>query len=821
MKILKKILPISLLLIYFVIVSTIHLLVEKKHIVKQKASIVLNKIEDNKSLYGINHKNIMVELDADAYIKDYIFIGDTANITSILFNGIYLNKNLFVERDKNFTATYYNDLINANNKIYSIKNSFKSQSSIFFYFKNFLNWKGDFSFIKNVLVSPLVLFTFLFCILFYLYKKYRFVFKKTNVQIEDFKIPFYFIWLPFLLLFFIIFYQDNYYFLQDDNYAQFTPVLLKGLDGWYQQGSFPTYTPLQFNGVATFEYSTYSFLYPITHLSYLIAKYILHNSYQFNNVFAFIHFAVGYYFFIKLLKLFKINFFISVVAALSFIFCGFNLETSRSWYYIAPTIAFLPLLLYYIFTYCSKKLSLKNYVCVILLLVIYAYSGNFQFWLYTIIFCSAIYFYINKIPFKITIKTYLLVLILSSILFLPQLMVSFISMHNIDRVGGAGQGIVGGVGNILFPFFYKNALPNGWGSTLYKAYDYYFYYGGFVFILITFFYIIYSFINFKNFYNLYKQKNKLFIFAIVFLVSFILAFGIPGFLWFLQSKIPIFNKFNHPFKFLLFVQFFGTITGAIILNYFCKKYFNKFSFYFILIISFIIITLNVFNTKDAFFVFDLQNKPYSPAKYFNLLDTNNNYRIIPLSALRSSDSLFNNTLQMNFSMMQNIASADGYEPFCNNLNDNYKNHRELGIRYFIVSHHTPSSVNVAYLFNRLSKFKYYIEFNKIYSDNQIDILEDTLSEPLIQLYQNNQKIKTNIEILNKNNGVFFEINASKAIVNKAMLNYNFNENIFVYVNGKTIEKEKDSFNRMVIYPNQLVKTIEFKYIPKPFSFLYK
>ena len=808
----KLILPLLCFLLVILTIQSIHLIVEKKHTNNTTISIIINNKSNATNLLGTTHKGTIKSIDNTNYYTKYLYVGDTSKVDSIVINNS-TGKSIYpktILKNIELPALILNttDTSITNKKMYEVQLQPTHNKSIIPYFSKFINWGGDVTFLQKVVLHPIVIVTLIIYFFFIFYKS-----KQPIIQLNtiEFQLNTYLIWLPFIAFIIIILYQNHYFFLQDDNYSQFTPVLLHGLDGWYTNGSIPTYNPLQYSGVATTEYSTYAFFYPITHTSYCMAKYLLGNKYYFNNVFTLTHFAVGYWYMYKLLQKLQVNTFLSCLAALSFIFCGYNIEASRSWYYVAPTFAFLPMLLYYIIKFKNSQLKHKQYFVAILLTSAFLYAGNFQYWVYTYCTIIPIYFFYNsQLSVLERLKTLVVIIGFSLLIFLPQLWHTMVITAGLNRQGGQGMGIWQGITTLILPVGGNDMMPNGWGSGMYRNSNYHFYKGGFLFVFVAFIYLVYNNIIPSKLKVIMLPSKFLKIVLFAFAIPLLLAIGKPGILWIGMSKLPIFQLFNHPFKWLLFVQFFGCISGAIVINYVLQFYNKKILFYSFIIVSMLLLTHHVYNTKDAFYIYTYNN-PYQQLPYGKYLDTTHNYRVQPIAAARSMDSNFSQSLVMNFAMVHNIASLDGYEPLYNDEQNGFVNHRQLGVRYFIVSLHQPESEDFSYLYNKLDKFSNTNNLIRLYEDNKIIVLEDTLAQPLLQCYANTVKLNIVQNVVNLNNGVDFIIKNNAYITDSAILNYTYNNKLSVYVNGVVVPIAKDDYNRLVIHPNCVVKKIEMRY----------
>ncbi len=66
--------------------------------------------------------------------------------------------------------------------------------------------------------------------------------------------------------------RQPFFFSQDDNLAQFLPVIVQGCHSLLQ-GVFPTWNPYQLLGAPTTTVGVYSLTYPFTYASYLLSRF--------------------------------------------------------------------------------------------------------------------------------------------------------------------------------------------------------------------------------------------------------------------------------------------------------------------------------------------------------------------------------------------------------------------------------------------------------------------------------------------------------------------------------------------------------------------
>ena len=175
----------------------------------------------------------------------------------------------------------------------------------------------------------------------------------------------------------------------------------------------------------------------------------------------------------------------------------------------------------------------------------------------------------------------------------------------------------------------------------------------------------------------------------------------------------------------------------------------------------------------------------------------------------------------NFGILNGYHTTTGYESLYLNDNNYFANHAKLGVRYFVSNNFTADD---SYFFNSNNFITNYNNnplFKKIYTDSNFVIYEDTLAEPLIQLFSAAKIITNNWKLTTSNNGLRCLVYSSNSICDSAILNYNYSANSLIYCNGKLIPSYQDAYNRILVKPNVIVNTLQLKYVPAPFAKLYK
>jgi hypothetical protein len=808
--------------VLLVLISTISLLLDAKHILPLQAVKLTGYNAVQGRVLGVTHKGFAASLAQPYYFKDLIFSGDTAGLQSIelLYNGV--EQKISPRQLTALQATVDFSGLPADSfspgKNYVFTGALPVRKSVLPVFKHFVNWAGDGALLKKILRNPLLLlFLSVVVLLTVFWSKLSVLGNNSFTGLATHRVSK--VWhitggSLFLLLCAYLLANQPWYFLQDDNYVQFTPTLVQGLEGWYGRGDFPTLNPYQLTGVPTFGYSTYAFLYPGTHVSFIISKYLFGNVWHFNTVFALLHFALGYWFSYRLLIRLRCHPLLAIAAALGFVFCGYNLMAVRSWYYVAPVIMFVPLI-----ALCTlqtiDKTGWRGWLPLALLFALFAYAGNFQYWVYTFLFFAGwVLFNSGRVTFFKNLGRTATIASVALLLFSPQLIATLGETTGLERVGGEGQGIYNGLNALVLPYISKAALPNGWGSVAFRHADAHFYYGHLFLPLLAFIALFYTMLS-----GLQSGKFRTYrVLLLLFVIAFLLSLGRGGLLWWAMAKLPVFNQFNHPFKFLLFVQFFAMIAGALALQYLIQAHFNRRLqniVALLLVSSIVVLPFHLNKTRQAFYVYRY-DRPYTKPSFTEKLAVGSNYRILPIGPLRSFDKGYEASLQMNFPAAYGIASADGYEPLDRKVFDFYRHHRQWGIRYFIQSLHQPEPNGFPIQNYGLQRYAGYRDFKEVYRDGGVIVYEDNLCEPVVQcLDEQGRLLPFSYQLTPEyhNNGLQVRLPATDTQVRTLVLALAWRRGWLCKVDGVGVKPVKDAVGRMAVSVPGSCNTIRLYYQP--------
>ncbi len=356
-------------------------------------------------------------------------------------------------------------------------------------------------------------------------------------------------------------YRAPYFFAQDDNLSQFLPVIMQGCESLFTHGEFPTYNPNQFAGAPTSSVGTYALTYPGTYLSYWIAKVALGAPEATIDVFCVLHLIYGYPILFALLRRMGCGAGISTAGALSFLLQGFFLINGRSWFYMMPTALWAPCLFLLAERLRQGAATRLWPLGTGLAIGAYFHSGNVQMWVYSMsmwVLLLAIWLVTGKLRWSAARPIFCALLIGFGVA-LPLLVPQFAETASARRIID-GASIDWTLGGLYFPwplFQAKGAGPALFGTENHQ-YVGQFMYSGTTFIFLGTLIVMSMVVHSWNRKTWGENAH-----APLAFIAFLIALGQIGFIWFIFSKVPIFSKFAHPFKFLPLLTLMGILAGAI------------------------------------------------------------------------------------------------------------------------------------------------------------------------------------------------------------------------------------------------------------------
>jgi len=459
--------------------------------------------------------------------------------------------------------------------------------------------------------------------------------------------------------------KQPYYFVQDDNFAQFLPVIVQGCRSFFLDGIFPQWNPYQFMGAPTTCLGIYALTYPPTYISYFLAQHLFRNEFLTLDIFCIMHMAAGYFATYWLLKENGLRTVLAVAGSLCFILSGYTLIAGRSWYYMVPVVVWAPLLFMSLTALKKRDPGLGWVIGTGLTIGIFFHAGNSQMWVYAMmffVFAAVLLLWTGGLSlrrFLWIIPAMLLGLGIALPLLVPQVW----STEGALRFS-TGAGIRKGLLAMLLPFPLAHAEhPNLWGNTFDRQHIGQFYYSGTLFYAV--FLLSAGFAAFKLLFKWDKQRRKDFaadnIWLICAFFAFIFALGKWGGLWWVFSKLPFFNKFSYPFKFLHYVNLFMVLGAGLVIERwlrFCRK---RNSWGIAAATAVCILIFYHVNLADASF-YSYAGKPYPimPEKIFSQLHCPR--RVIGLNVRRSHEPEYTFSLKHDFATVFGLLAFDGYDP---------------------------------------------------------------------------------------------------------------------------------------------------------------
>ncbi len=625
-------------------------------------------------------------------------------------------------------------------------------------------------------------------------------------------------------LFFYIELLHPYNFLKDDNFTQFLPVILDGMKQLFN-GGFPFLDLHQYTGTKIFESGIYAVLYPITIISYIISHFIFKNDFFLLEIFVLIHIILGflatYYFLAN-----KIKKLVSLCASIAFVFSGYVLIATSFWYYVIPTIVFLPLMLIFQDKISSSK---QDYFKIFLFGItrgVYFYSGNVQYFLFSCMF-EALYFILISYQndwknFSKNFEKYILSLFITLIIIFPLFLsqLAAVKLSHRDSPGNINYILSASSAprEIILGSLFVYPIVKGANAFAYAPSSYiHLYYSGTLFSLLFFL---------GGFYYLKKYKSKSLrnISPLFWLgsLSIILSLGYVGGIYLIGVLIPIIKNFSGPFKFTLFTNFFTITFGALILSNIKNINYKKTIHLIILLFSLLILYhIYICSVTSASYYGD--NFPLNSTKYDKLklegyrsisvfTNSTNNPQLVKFSTNKKNFAE-SSYVAHNFASYYNVDHISGYETFNDYLTNEKISIGRFGLTNVKLNLTTLKEYGVKYIFIPKDSLIYHTELNNLsikYEEDDLLILE--MPDPKGYVFYGSG----NIGYKNKNNRIYFSTNFTEN--QNVTLNFLFKEGYHVKISGVKKEIYQDTFGRMYLQVPAGKHEIVLYYYSKPLIF---
>lgn len=486
-----------------------------------------------------------------------------------------------------------------------------------------------------------------------------------------------------LILFFaIIEIRLPYFFLQDDNYSQFYPVVSRGLHFLYSEGQLPLYSFIHGNGVPIFESFQYGFLDPILHIVYWITL-LAGIPYALFDIYSFIYFAIIIQF---LLCCNRKNNFVSALLLISLLFSGHILITLRSWYYLCPYLLNLSIILWR-----AEKITRTQYLPgkffpESIWIGFSIFFGNPQFYFYSICIYMSLFIFWGVIN-KFSIKSFFITVSLNII---PIIVIASIALYlflNNPQISTRNYFIFEGLNLYTLTQMFAPPLKEIL-SGYYEAptYQWEYYYVSPI-ILIGFYLAVFKYM--PMFFQQSKINQEIHFELYLSLIAIVsLSFMSP--LFFIFKYLPLLSKFHKAFK-LFYIFLFS--TGILGIRHILKK--STLNTY-IIIGSFMYLFYMLLFLDKGFYEYKIvKGDPYQLKSISNLPLIESNAKVYAVAPLRSHDQNFANSMCLNFGLMNNIITINGYEPMADSKNRilNQKDLDLLGVTHLLLFSENSSLEN--------------------------------------------------------------------------------------------------------------------------------
>ncbi|WP_347242725.1 hypothetical protein [Thermogutta sp.] len=475
--------------------------------------------------------------------------------------------------------------------------------------------------------------------------------------------------------------REPRYFLQDDNFAIFYPVISRACE-IAVTGRFPEWATYQFLGMPLAELGTFALTYPPTYFAYFFSRDVLGDPTWCVDVFCWFHLFLAYWAIFWLLSREGIVPLIGMCASTCWVLCGYALIACRSWYYMSPVFLFVPLLAIQLrklesvrepFTGSRSKIWGWIFSTGFIGGLFY-HAGNAQMWLYTLqLLGTAIV--LRGLACRWSIRRWailgsaaLVSIAVAAPLLVPQLLV----VSQVDRPPGPHEGIFDGLLSLVFPYPLAQApSPCNWADPT-NPHHGQFYFAGGVFTLLW--------LAGTAWYGLHSRKVTQFFASFwqsIAILALVLALGNVGGLWWLQSHFPIIGRAYHPFKYLPFFHLAPLLVGA----KFCQHLFMerngreprapasispgaRRAVWITMGTTLVLLAWHVFLADACFYRYgDRIYRPLPPQLAKLLGKGDCPARIAPITPFRSPVKNLVWGLGLDFPMVYGVESIDGYGEF--------------------------------------------------------------------------------------------------------------------------------------------------------------
>ena len=452
------------------------------------------------------------------------------------------------------------------------------------------------------------------------------------------------------------------YFNQDDNFAQFGPILLAGVKSLLNKGIFPNWNPYQFMGSPVADVGTYALTYPLTYLAAWLAMSVFHSPALWADLFFILHAVPALLVLLHVLRLLKVTPALSLAATLAFLFCGYNLIAGRSWFYMMPLSLTLPLLAWLLIQ--LESFASKRWLWTAALTAgISFHAGNTQMWFYWVLFLGlgilARLRLSPELPRKAIIGRSFCALFMGLGLALPLLLPQLEFISTVERFPWGLGHIADNLWSLVIPYpFLEATYPSNFQGADTRIGQ--LYYASSVFTLVALALSLRVYVGWLRKRDLPLDKTTR-LFLLLGWVAFALCLGEFGIIWRVLSVFPPFSLFSHPFKLILYLHFFSIVAAAHYLSHVRVRWDRALAG-----VSLLLTAYHLSQCSRALYVYGDRDYTALPPEIYRGIRENagdaDYIRVDNSAPRRNPRAGYVHSLTHNYATMYEIAGTWGYDP---------------------------------------------------------------------------------------------------------------------------------------------------------------
>jgi len=475
----------------------------------------------------------------------------------------------------------------------------------------------------------------------------------------DRKIP----WLVFALLIGALGYlewREPFFFVQDDSHSYSLPMLVYAGRAVFDAGIFPTWSGYNNLGMPLATTGSLMLTYPLFYVAYAIARFLMGNELLVVDVYAWMHFMLGYVFGYRALRTLGVSRALSAAAIFSFLLLGYNLIAGRSWFAMLATLAWLPALGWSLaWLESGRPVGWRWVVATAGTIGIIFHASHAQDAVYATCFWGMgvawVLLWNRRQCFTLLLPVLAATLGgigIAMVIMLPQ----YLELRDVPRNTGEG-GLIWMVKNMLLPYPLVTTVQGAgsWSGPIC--------YSGSLFIWAFFAKVIADALAFGR-HPLQSEKMTGAVFTVIGLAAFIYSFGPDGKLWDWLAAYPPFSKFRWPFRLLPFAVFFMTIAGALFLQSLIQRWRHGIiAAYGMTVLVLGLVVYNLTLPLEPFHRWEDKPYPALPPQLTALQADGftTKGRGVPLGEWRSAAPYYTLTLKQNYPSYYKIPVISGYE----------------------------------------------------------------------------------------------------------------------------------------------------------------